>query len=337
MTEQQQTPATAEPPVGTTDTASPGTADATRPGTADPTAAVTPHPEPAAEQAAVKPDAAEGLPATETPTAPQDPAAPQAPAAPKDRRVLRALSRWAAVVTVFAALGAGTAYGIASVERTDVPGLATESDGRWAYPEITVPPLPSGSPRPFDTKNWAQSHYADLRALLLPAPEGATDDKTLRGADGWLPTKDFLTVFEAKEDRDDVGQLLTDYGLRHIAARGWTTPDGTDTRVYLLQFDTGTVADKLYGELTTYGAPLHAVRGATEAEFDDEYPTAADFDSMSVMRYSYDEVKPYGAEHLRQAYLRAGDVVALVLQSRKGTAAAVPFQQTVTLQSQLLG
>ncbi|MFE7933899.1 hypothetical protein ACFU6S_35320 [Streptomyces sp. NPDC057456] len=327
MTEQQQTPAPAEPPVGTTDTASPGTAD--------PTATVTPHPEPAtdpaAEQVAAEPDTTEGLPATETPTA------PQAPDAPKDRRVLRALSRWAAVVTVFAALGAGTAYGIASVERTDVPGLATESDGRWAYPEITMPPLPSGSPRPFDTKNWAQSHYADLRALLLPAPDGATDDKTLRGADGWLPTKDFLTVFEAKEDRDDVGQLLTDYGLRHIAARGWTTPDGTDTRVYLLQFDTGTVADKLYGELTTYGAPLHAVRGATEAEFDDEYPTAADFDSMSVMRYSYDEVKPYGAEQLRQAYLRAGDVVALVLQSRKGTAAAVPFQQTVTLQSQLLG
>ncbi|WP_230195345.1 hypothetical protein [Streptomyces coriariae] len=314
MTEQQQTPATAAPTDGTAAEPSVGTQ-------------VT-------EQLAAEPDTApvEGLPATETPTAPQG-----GPAAPKDRRVLRAVLRWTAVVTVFAALGAGTAYGIAGMERTDVPGLATESDGRWAYPEITRPPLPSGSPSPFDTKNWAQAHYADLRALLLPAPEGATDDKTLRGADGWLPTKDFLNVFESKEDRDDVGQLLTDHGLRHIAARGWTTPDGTGTRVYLLQFDTGTVADDIYGELTTYGAPLHAVRGAAEAEFDDEYPTAADFDSMSVMRYSYDEVKPYGAEQLRQAYLRAGDVVAVVLQSRKGTAAAVPFQQTVTLQSQLLG
>ncbi|MGW2050397.1 hypothetical protein ACWCPF_35275 [Streptomyces sp. NPDC001858] len=255
----------------------------------------------------------------------------------KDRRVLRAVLRWTAVVTVFAALGAGTAYGITRMERTDVPGLATESDGRWAYPEITRPPLPSGSPGPFDTKNWARSHYADLRALLLPAPEGATDEKTLRGADGWLPTKDFLAVFEAKADRETVGQLLTDYGLRHIAARGWTTQDGTSTRVYLLQFDTGTVADDLYGELTTYGAPLHAVRGAPVAQYDEQYPTAADFDSMSVMRYSYDEAKPYGAEQLRQAYLRAGDVIAVVLQSRKGAAAAVPFQQTVTLQSQLLG
>ena len=36
------------------------------------------------------------------------------------------------------------------------------------------------------------------------------------------------------------------------------------------------------------------------------------------------------------AYLHAGDVLALVLQSHKGAAAAVPFQQTVALQSQLL-
>ncbi len=69
--------------------------------------------------------------------------------------------------------------------------------------------------------------------------------------------------------------------------------------------------------------------------FDDGYPTAADV--SGVERYAYDEIKPYGAEHLRQAYLCAGDVMAVITQSRKGTAAAVPFQQTVVLQSQLLG
>ncbi|MET7450830.1 hypothetical protein ABZT03_02830 [Streptomyces sp. NPDC005574] len=269
---------------------------------------------------------------------PAEPAAtdpPPAAAGPRDRPVLRAVLRWTAVVTAFAAFGTGTAYGITRMERTDVPGLATESDGRWAYPEITRPPLPSGSPGPFATVNWAEAHYADLRALLLPAPDGAMDDKALRGTGGWLPTKDFLPVFAAKEDRDEVGRLLTDHGLRHIAARGWTTGDGTRTRLYLLQFDTGAVAETLYGELTEYSGPRHAVAGATETEFDDAYPT--DADSGSVTRYAYDEVKPYGAEHLRQAFLHAGDVVALVLQSRKGTTAAVPFQQTVTLQSQLLG
>ncbi|WP_406008180.1 hypothetical protein OG440_20115 [Streptomyces sp. NBC_00637] len=327
MTEQQQTPATAAPPVATTDATTVATADVARPEAAGATAASTPAPQ--------DPPTPQDPATPEGPAGPQEPAVPQGPVAPKDRRVLRALARWTAVVTVFAALGAGTAYGITRMERTDVPGLATESDGRWAYPELIRPPLPSGSPAPFDTDNWAQAHYADLRALLLPAPEGATDDKTLRGADGWLPTKDFLTVFETESDRDVVGQLLTDNGLRHTAARGWTTPDGTRTRVYLLQFDTETVSDVVFGGLTSYNAPLHTVDGATAAMFDEAYPTAGDL--SDIQRYAYDEAKPYGEEQVRQAYLRAGDVVALVLQSRKGTAAAIPFQQTVALQTQLLG
>ncbi|GGS08180.1 hypothetical protein GCM10010269_54160 [Streptomyces humidus] len=259
---------------------------------------------------------------------------PEAVPASKDRRVLRAVLRWTAVVTVFAALGAGTAYGITRMERTDLPGLATQPDGRWAYPDITMPPLPAGSRHPFDTRNWAAGHYADLRALRLPAPGGSTEDKALRGADGWLATKDFLTVFEAEKDRGDVGQLLTDSGLRHIAARGWTTADGTHTGVYLMQFDTGTVAQRVYDTLTSFASPVYAARGAAETEFDEGYPTFADL--PNVRRNAYDEAKPYGAEQLRQAYLQAGDVVALVLQSRRGAAAAVPFQQTVALQSQLL-
>ncbi|MGW0575685.1 hypothetical protein ACWD25_06880 [Streptomyces sp. NPDC002920] len=314
MTDQQHQPATTEP----------NRAVDSEPGEpiepAEPTA-----PEPSSAQAPDGPVSVD-VPAVDVPV-------PVPP--PKDRRVLRAVSRWVAVVAVFASVGAGTAYGIAGMERTDLPGLATESDGRWVYPEISRAPLPSGSPGPFDTGNWAAAHYADLRALLLPAPEGATEDKALRGADGWLATKDFLTVYAEKEDRDEVGQLLTDYGLRHVAARGWTTEDGTRTGIYLLQFDTGAVADEVYGNLTDYDEPAFAARGAADTDFDDGYPTAADVEGVS--RYSYDEVKPYGAEHVRQAYLRAGDVVAVVVQSRKGETAAVPFQQTVTLQSQLLG
>ncbi|MFM9607084.1 hypothetical protein ACKI1T_45545, partial [Streptomyces turgidiscabies] len=76
--------------------------------------------------------------------------------------------RWTAAVVVFAAAGTGAAYGIVGMERTDVPGLATESDGRWAYPTLVKPPLPSGSPGPFAETNPAGTHHADLRALLLP-------------------------------------------------------------------------------------------------------------------------------------------------------------------------
>ncbi|GHD35743.1 hypothetical protein [Streptomyces galbus] len=262
------------------------------------------------------------------------PDVPPAPAPRKDRRVLRAALRWTAVVTVFAALGAGSAYGITRADRTDLPGLATESDGRWAYPRIERPPLPPGRPRPFDGDNLVNAHYADLRALLLPAPDGARDDKALHGADGWLPAKDLLSQYAAEADQEELGQLLTDYGLRHVAARGWTTGDGTRTRIYLMQFGTAEVVDELFGTLVTYDSPAYALSGAAETTNDEAYPASAV--PVQVTRYAYDEAEPYGPEQVRQAYVQAGDVVALVVQSRKGTAAAVPFQQTVTLQSELL-
>ncbi|AZQ35711.1 hypothetical protein EJ357_21245 [Streptomyces cyaneochromogenes] len=261
---------------------------------------------------------------------------PAVPPVKKGRGVLRAVLRWTAAVTVFAAVAASTAYGITRMERTDVPGLATETDGRWAYPEVTRPPLPSGSPAPFAEENAASLHHADLRELLLPAPEGATADKALSGRNGWLATKDFLAAYESGEDRDTLAQLLTDHALRHIAARGWTMPDGTRTRIYLLRFGSGQVADVLQQDhLTNYDSPTYALRGAAQVHLDEDFPTDAEV--VDVRHYAYAEAKPYGAEQVRQAYLVSGDVLGLVVQSRKGGAEAVPFQQTVILQSQLLG
>ncbi|KUN21115.1 hypothetical protein AQJ23_29630 [Streptomyces antibioticus] len=269
------------------------------------------------------------------PSMPEVPAVVEPPVK-KDRRVLRAVLRWTAAVVVFAAAGAGTAYGITRMERTDVPGLASESDGRWEYPAIVKPPLPSGSPAPFDKANAANSHYADLRELLLPAPKGAKADKALEGKDGWLAKKDFLAVYEDKDDRNAIDQLLTDQGLRHVAARGWTAADGTHTRIYLLQFETARVVDSLQeNTFTGYDAPQFALKGASEVHIDEKFPEKADVEN--VRHYVYGEAEPYGAEHVREAYLVSGDVLGLVVQSKKGGAAAVPFQQTVVLQSQLLG
>ncbi len=275
------------------------------------------------------------LPETPLPETPLPGPPPSVAAPPRNRRLLRAVLRWTAAVVVFAAVGAGTAYGITRMERTDVPGLATQSDGRWDYPELAKPPLPSGSPEPFAEVNKAGAHYADLRALLLPAPEGATEDKALRGTDGWLATKDFLAEY-APEERDDFRQRLTEDGLRHIAARGWTTQDGTHTRVYLLHFDTATVVDELFSSgISPYDAPVHLLRGTESLTHDDDLTGIAMVDN--VPRSVYAESRPYGAEQVRQAYLSAGDVLGVVIQSRKGAAKAVPFQQTVVLQSQLLG
>ncbi|MFD9006072.1 hypothetical protein ACFV0T_34850 [Streptomyces sp. NPDC059582] len=261
---------------------------------------------------------------------------PVVPRPPKDRRALRAVLRWTAAVGVFAAVATATTYGIAGMERTDVPGLATESDGRWEFPAFVRPPLPSGSPAPFAESNTANAHYADLRALLVPVPKGATQDKALRGSDGWLATKDYLAEYTVDDERQELGQRLVDDGLRHIAARGWTTPDGTRTRIYLLQFGTAAVADKEYATAAVpFGTPAYQVRGADGSTYDEDFSTRSAVSGLN--RATYVEAKPYGPEQVRQGYVSAGDVVAVILQTRKGTAAAIPFQQTVTLQSQLLG
>ncbi|WP_420856532.1 hypothetical protein [Streptomyces mangrovisoli] len=265
------------------------------------------------------------------------PVAPVATVAPvkKDRRVLRAVLRWSAAVVVFAVAGAGTAYGITRMDRTDVPGLATQSDGRWDYPTLVKPPLPSGSPGPLVKSNTAGAHYADLRKLVLPAPKGAKADKTLAGDDGWLDRKILLAEYASKTDREALGGKLTDYGLRHIAARGWTMPDGTRTRIYLLQFDTAALADDMMSkEITGYSEPVYPITGEGTSARDEVFPEKAQVADLVVNPYV--EQKPYGAEQVRQAYLSAGDTVAIVLQSRKGEALAVPFEQTVTLQSELL-
>ncbi|MET9731428.1 hypothetical protein ABZZ79_12450 [Streptomyces sp. NPDC006458] len=294
--------------------------------------------DPTNEAAAARPDSTAVAPAEPAglPPAPA-PASPPQATAPRDRRVLRAVTRWVAAVAVFAAVGAGTAYGIASMERGDVPGLATESDGRWDYPELTLPPLPAGSPRPFAEGNRENAHHADLRALVLPAPAGAKEDKALRGEDGWLETKDYLAEYADDEHREQVRQKLVDTGLRHIAARGWTTPDGVSTRIYLLHFATAEMVDgQIASDTVSYSTPSYLVRGVHDAVHDEEFPEAAAV--SGIKRVAYTEPAPHGPEHVRLGYLAAGDVHAVIIQSLKGgEVPAVPFQQTVVLQSQLLG
>ena len=299
--------------------------------TPDVTPDVTPEVTPVASPAVIPP-----MPEAPPLVPEQDPLVPVPVPVRKDRRVLRAALRWTAAVVVFAAAGAGTAYGVTQMKRTDVPGLATASDGRWDYPEITRPPLPSGSPGPFAVGNLTNAHYADQRALLLPAPKGAKADASLRGTDGWLPTRTFLAQYADTAERKELAQKLTDAGLRHIAARGWTAPDGTHTRIYLLQFGTGVAADELFSPgLISYDSPVYALDGAPATSYDDSVKSEILDDHVKASAYVED--KPVGPEDVRQAYLSAGDTLGLIVQSRKGVAKAVPFRQTVTLQSQLLG
>lgn len=207
-------------------------------------------------------------------------------------------------------------------------------DGRWDYPELRLPALPADRPRPFTEGNDGEIHHADLRELLLPAPVGATPDPKLNG--GFVSTDAYLALY-GKESRGELKRHLADSTLRHVAARGWTTPDGTRTSIHLLRFssvayagafkDEALEADGIYGPK----ALPDGVAGAVLESFAD------DVSVPDTSLYAYHEKKPYGPEQTRWAYVQAGDTLALITQTRRGEALVVPFQQTVTLQNQLLG
>ncbi|WLQ49868.1 hypothetical protein P8A21_21370 [Streptomyces poriferorum] len=137
--------------------------------------------------------------------------------------------------------------------------------------------------------------------------------------------------------RADITTTLRDGALRHIAARGWTMPDGTSSRVHLLQFNSTAFADAFRDDCSIGATAGHPLAGVADTDLDESWSGGGKVADTSS--YVFTEAKPYGAAQARQAYLVAGDTVALIVQSRKGSGGTprVPFHQTVILQNQLLG
>ncbi|MFG2879954.1 hypothetical protein ACGFYU_33915 [Streptomyces sp. NPDC048337] len=266
---------------------------------------------------------------------PQDAVPAEAPqgTAPKDRRKLFALLRWTAAVTVFAVAGAGVAYGITRPERTDIPGLATKDDGRWVFPAPAKPTLPPGAALPFAEDNKDGIHYAAAFELLIPAPKGSTPDPAMKlEKDSAVSPDTFLEEYESAE-REKMKQGFTDDGLRQIVGRGWLMPDGTRTRVYLLRFHSSGFENAFQG----CGINMK-VNGVNRMEPDTTWSKAKtsqralDVSGMSFLT----EARPYGDDQVKVGCVEAGDLVAVIFQTRKGEVAAVPLHQTGMLQRELL-
>lgn len=267
-------------------------------------------------------------------------------AAPEDRRKLFAALRWTAAVLVFAAVGTGVTYGIARPERTDIPGLSTRDDGRWTYPTLAKPALPAGAPLAKGPDNKARTHYAPLTGLLLPAPEGAKPDGAVKtDKDGAVSVDAFLEEY-VPDGRAKLKEVLEHEGLRQIVGRGWTMPDGTRTRVYLLRFHAEGFVDAFRGcnvNTQLAGAPVlerdPSWRDVQDTQPSPERPIAGYAGGLDVSEVNlYQEPRPAGGdEQTGLGCLQAGDVQGVVIQTRKSGVATVPFHQTVILQSQLLG
>ncbi len=305
-----------------------------------------------AAEAPAQPAPAQPVPASNVP-------APDAPApdawavqAKADRR-----RRWqiGAAVLLAVVTGAATAVLVTLPERTDVPGLATPNDGRYAFPELTLPPLPAGASAPSDYK--VRTHAADLRGLLLPPPKGAVAATpstspaaspsptaapsaspsgsgtaspaavpSLPPVPGrWVPCDR-----DAMLAADDASTLrLTTDACRGAAAQGWTAADGTRTELRLLHFGTGDeAADFFAGALRMTASKDIA---SWHLDVDGKYPIA--FGQVDV-RLS--DAQAGGMPTGRIGWVQSGDVVAVVQLTNPRGVPLQAFRQVVALQSGLL-
>lgn len=337
--------------------------------------------QPDATPAAPTPAAPDSNPdVPETPAAPDVPdvwAVPEAPTAwmvpavgqpaPRRRPPLATVLRWSAAVLLLAGSGTATAFAVTAPARTDIPGLATPNDGRYAFAPLTLPPLPPGKPAPSVAAGGTR-HFADLRQLVLPAPKGAlatapsasapaasaspaaspsaSASTAASGAPApassqqavpatqqptavWAACSDF-----AKLDANPalLQVIITENACRAAATRIFTAPDGTRTEIWLQSFGSWDEAHQYYTELTTSAAPK-AVPQPQAASDDLALAGLANAFPRASGTNGPGGKLPIG----RYAFLEDGDVVATVVMSNPAGVLDQPFQQVVTLQSDLIG
>ncbi|WP_042454164.1 hypothetical protein, partial [Streptacidiphilus jiangxiensis] len=227
-------------------------------------------------------------------------------------------------VGVLAVVGSVTAALVAAPARTDIPGLKTPTDGRWSFPALTLPTLPPGN-GPSDA-SAEHVHRVDLRSLLLPAPAGATVEAGLPGAGGWYPTSSLLGLF-ASSGLVQIKNALQDAGLRHVAATGWTMPDGTHTEIYLQQFRSSATA--------TQADTAESISGYLSAAPDAVSGGAGDLGSLSSATVR-SALAASGHPAVTYAYLPIGDTELLVVMSNPKRVPVVDFQQVMLLENRLL-
>ncbi|MER5349362.1 hypothetical protein ABT093_03380 [Kitasatospora sp. NPDC002551] len=300
------------------------------------------------------------LPKAHVPGADLPVAAPAAGAPADEERAAgrsrrrRAAVRWSAAAVVCALAGTGSAIAVTAPERTDLPGLATKSDGRYTFPALVLPPLPSGKAAPKDNKN---RHAADLRQLLLPVPKevdgqlvpapsvtgggptGASASATPSESPATTspsasPTArpaglvDCNSLADEQQDPAAVRALLLQYACRAAAVREWTTFDGTRTQIRLLSFGSSGEAWSAFAGLRDGKGPK---TGATIGS-----ATPQDWDEVYGVTVKTQVSGPGDAPTARLAYVAAGDIVGVVTMTNPDGVPAAAFRQVVTLQSDLL-
>ncbi|MGW4382109.1 hypothetical protein [Kitasatospora sp. NPDC004531] len=300
-----------------------------------------------------------GVPA-DAPIAVEPPAEDGTPArTPKPDR--KRLWQVGAALLLTVATGAAAAVAVTLPDRTDLPGLATPNDGRYAFPELTLPPLPVGASAPADYR--VKTHAADLRGLLLPLPKGAVgtgpsaapsaspnasgsaspspSPSADPGASGtaspsapatlppvagrWMPCDRDMML--AKEDK--YAKWLISDACRAAAGQGWTAKDGTTTELRLIRFGSQDEASHFFSNTDIMGETKDIE--SSRLDQDGKYPVAF---GQVVVRLS--EARSGGLPTGRLGWLQCGDIVALVQLTNPHGVNDQAFHQVLLLQSALL-
>ncbi|RKE20406.1 hypothetical protein [Streptomyces sp. TLI_171] len=294
------------------------------------------------------------------------PGGPVEPPAPRSKAQRKRLWQVGAAALLTVVTGAATAVAVTQPDRTDLPGLATPNDGRYVFPELTLPPLPVGASAPADSKTKA--HAADLRALLLPLPKGAVgtgpsaapstspsasasaSTSASASASGsasasdspsaspvaslppvvgrWVPCdKDAMLAVD-----DKYSLRLTTAACRAAAAQGWTAKDGTRTELRLMRFGSGYDAADFYSRASMMSSTKD-IAGTRPNTGNTEYPVVSggQLEVRNATETAGD--LPTG----RLAWLQSGDVVAVIQLTNPKGVPLQSFRQVIALQSELLG
>ncbi|MDI2129356.1 hypothetical protein [Yinghuangia seranimata] len=231
---------------------------------------------------------------------------------------------------VLVAVATATAVLVTLPGREKMPRLGTKSDGRYDFPRLALPPVPAPTVQDGGDLDAKQLHSADPRTLLLPAPKGARPAEGGPAAGSWVDTTAFGKAYLRPEQ---VTPLVNDIGVRNIAATSWRTADGVRTEIYLLWFE-GPAGRKQFDQDIASGQ----VPAALQDEYDLYVLPEPLQRTTAVDQISGRVAKRPGADgrFARVAYIDNGDMAAVVVSSGPPGLPRVGFDQTVTLQAQLL-
>ncbi|MEV4612207.1 hypothetical protein AB0K43_06325 [Kitasatospora sp. NPDC049258] len=274
-----------------------------------------------------------------------------------------AMLRWGGAALILVLTGTAAAVAVTLPDRTSLPGLRTPNDGRYAFPQLTLPPLPPGKAEP--AKAGLHRHYADLRQLLLPAPAGAeleqaapapsssaspaaaTPAPTASSAsptpgDGasvtasptagatpsaaWAECNDFAA---GDKNAPKVTAALLESACRAATKRVWTGPDGTRTEIWLLRFGSNSEANRFYERSATKTEPA----GTGPLKRSDLVFTS--MPGVASQARAGDR-KANGSPVAEAADIAAGDVVARIVMTNPAGVPEQAFRQVAVLQADLL-